>query len=71
MNKEELQQRIMQIDAEMTQLKANYAKLEGHMSEAQHWMSLLVQGEQILAPLAEEACNGEANNESAEQTPQE
>jgi hypothetical protein len=71
LNKEELQQRIMQIDAEMTQLKANYAKLEGHMGEAQHWMSLLVKGEEILAPLAEEANDGEAVDEVAEQTPQE
>ncbi len=45
MNKQEIQDRIIAINNEMTQLKANYAKLEGHLGEAQHWMSTLLKFE--------------------------
>ena len=39
MNKEILLDRIKQIDQEMQTYKANYAKLEGHLAEATHWLS--------------------------------
>lgn len=38
MNKIEIQARIEAINAEMTQMRTNYAKLEGHLSEARHWI---------------------------------
>ncbi len=41
MNKEQLQERITVISNEMAQIKAQYAKLEGHLQEATHWLSCL------------------------------
>ena len=38
MIKEMLQQRIQEINNEMTQMRANYAKLEGHLGECSHWL---------------------------------
>lgn len=45
MTKDELQLRIAQINNEMIQTKANYAKLEGHLGEAQHWLTELINKE--------------------------
>jgi hypothetical protein len=42
MNKEQLQERIGKINEEMIQVKATYAKLEGHLGEAQHWLTDLI-----------------------------
>lgn len=41
MTREEIEQRIATINNEMTLIKSNYAKLEGHLAEAQHWLSSL------------------------------
>ena len=38
MNKDEIQQRIDTINNQMQVLKANYAQLEGHLSEAKYWL---------------------------------
>ena len=38
MNKERLVERVQQINAELTQCRANYASLEGHLSECTHWL---------------------------------
>ncbi len=46
MTKDELQTRIAQINNEMIQTKANYAKLEGHLGEAQHWLTVAVDKEE-------------------------
>jgi uncharacterized protein YpuA (DUF1002 family) len=39
--KDEIQQRIETINNEMAQVRSSYAKLEGHLAEAQHWLSQL------------------------------
>lgn len=54
MNKEQIQDRINQINKEMIQTKANYAKLEGHLGEAQHW---------LIQAVKKEESNGEVNIE--------
>lgn len=48
MNKQDLENRIESITAELAQFRAHYAKLEGHLGEAQHWLSLINEGEKIL-----------------------
>ena len=47
-NKAELQERVATINAEIFQLKSNYAKLEGHLAEAQHWLSELIKSEEEI-----------------------
>lgn len=61
MNKQELEARIMQIDNEMTQLKANYAKAEGHLAECQHWMMELIKKETEEMVAQEKAANEEGD----------
>lgn len=51
MNKEQLQQRITKIHNELAICKAQQSKLEGHLSEAIHWLAQLEKAE---LPLAEE-----------------
>lgn len=38
MTKDELTARAGQINTEMIQCRANYAKLEGHLAEVTHWL---------------------------------
>ena len=45
MTKEELQDRIIAINNELTATKANQAKLEGHLAEAHHWLATLFKNE--------------------------
>ena len=42
MNIEDLQSRIVSLTSEMNQTKSNYAKLEGHLAETQHWLQKLI-----------------------------
>lgn len=74
LNKDELQQRIVAITNEMIQTKANYAKLEGHLAESQHWLTDLVtkeaeadkaEGSEPTEPMEQE--NGEIDEQGAEQ----
>ncbi len=46
MNKEELQQRIKNINDEMSAMRQNYAKLEGHLAENLHWLKQLEDADQ-------------------------
>ena len=41
-NKEQLNERIKTISDEMAVVKAQYAKLEGHLGEAIHWLTELL-----------------------------
>jgi len=41
LNKEKLQERIDTINNQMQVIKANYAQLEGHLAEANHWLNEL------------------------------
>jgi predicted nuclease with TOPRIM domain len=45
MTQQQLQERINLITNEMTQVRANYSKLEGHLAENQHWLSELIKKE--------------------------
>lgn len=75
MTKTELEQRIALIIREIEQNKANLVKLEGHMAEAQHWITEIVKAEAALnQPVentetlsTEHAENVEANIEGSEQ----
>jgi len=76
MNRELLEKRIMDIDKEMTQNKANQEILKGHFGEAHYWLGQLLKAEaeaqavtpqEQSNPTTEEQQNGEANNEPAEQ----
>jgi len=60
MDKEAIVERVAKIHAEMETCKATYAKLEGHLGEAQYWMKELHAKEQ-------EALE-EALDEAAEET---
>ena len=70
MDKHQLQARIEAINAEMVQLKANYAKLEGHLGECTHWLQETLKAELKAAGEAQgasqetqgENSNGEADN---------
>ena len=63
MNIEDLQRRAVDITNEMHMTKANYAKLEGHLAETNHWISELVKKEQEIKELE----NGESEHDNAEQ----
>jgi hypothetical protein len=68
MNKHEIQARIDIINNEMIQTKANYAKLEGHLDEARHWMAqAMKKEEQAQMENDKEHLNVEVNNEATEQ----
>jgi hypothetical protein len=43
MNLQEIENRIHAIKNEMDATKANFAKLEGHLQEANHWREQLLQ----------------------------
>lgn len=63
MNKEQIEERIKNIETEMQQVKAHYAKLEGHLLEAHYWLA-------YKAPEKSELhigeYDGEANNKTEE-----
>lgn len=67
LTKEMVQERIAKVQAEMEQTKANFAKLEGHLSEALHWLSELTKREEE----AKEADCGDVNDQEQEQATQE
>jgi hypothetical protein len=68
LNKLEIQSRIEAINMEMTQTKANYAKLEGHLGEAQHWLVEAIKKEtEAQVEKDKESLNVEANPETEEQ----
>lgn len=46
MTKEQIQDRINQINNELIQTKANIAKLEGHLGEAQYWLLQAIEKEE-------------------------
>jgi len=70
LNKEILAQRIEAITNEMTVLRANYAKLEGHLSECQHWVDALIKKEsELKAQSLQEIQDGQVNNQGTEQAP--
>jgi len=58
--KDELQSRIAAINNEMIQTKANYAKLEGHLGEAQHWLTEVIDKEN------KESADGQTNEQAEE-----
>jgi len=70
-NQELLQQRIIQIDQEMTQTKANYTKLEGHLAESQYWLGQLLKAQQdevdAEAKRLKELEDGQVNEQTEEQ----
>ena len=63
MNLEEIELRIKQISNEMTQTTALYAKLEGHLGEAQHWLSQLT-----CKDKPKEETNGQTDGENESKT---
>lgn len=63
MDKQQLQERIAAITNEMVQTKANYAKLEGHLGEAQHWLNDLIMKDAHQDLNAQGEQNGEANQQ--------
>ena len=65
--KEMVQERITKVQAEMEQTKANFAKLEGHLSEALHWLAELTKREDE----AKEADCDDVNEQEQEQPTQE
>ena len=42
-NKSDIEDRVLKIKTEMEQTKANFAKLEGHLAEAMHWLEIINQ----------------------------
>ncbi len=68
---DELQQRVITISNEMTLVKAHYAKLEGHLEEAQYWLTENTKIACESPNASEEKLDGEANNEGEGETPQE
>lgn len=42
-NKADIEDRVLKIKTEMEQTKANFAKLEGHLAEAMHWLEVINQ----------------------------
>ncbi len=45
MDKQQLQERIKNINDEMASMRQNYAKLEGHLAESLHWLKGIEQKE--------------------------
>lgn len=45
LTKQELQDRMVALTNEMGQVRANYAKLEGHLGETQHWLAAVIKKE--------------------------
>lgn len=64
LNKDELLGRIQQINVELVQCRANFAKLEGHLAECTHWLQEMEKSEK-------EVENDQVNDESAEQAVEE
>ena len=54
MDKELIQERIDTIKKEMEVTKSNFAKLEGHLGEATHWMATIEKSERDAAELVNE-----------------
>ncbi len=69
MDKQVLQERIAQINAEMMQLKSTYSQLEGHLKEANHWLMELITKEAQDELLSQGEDNGQANVVQEEQSP--
>jgi hypothetical protein len=54
MNKEDMRLRKIAIENEMQQYKNNYAKLEGHLAECNHWLAQMEAAENAMVPQDEE-----------------
>lgn len=73
MNKEDLQNRIITINKDLINMRANVLKLEGHLSEANHWLASIFKMEMTnennasaeIVPIRE-AGNDEVNIQSTE-----
>lgn len=65
MNKQQIEERISAITNEMAMLKANYAKLEGHLNEAQHWLMQLELKEKSTEETAETQESQESHPEES------
>lgn len=59
MTKEELQERIIAINQELVQTRANGTKLEGHLAEAHHWLATLFKAEIDVPAEPVEPCEQE------------
>lgn len=78
---QDLQQRIVAINDEMSQAKALYMKLEGHLAETHHWLGEIIRKAQektdaennaaVMDNVSGDEENGEIIDEGEEQTPQE
>lgn len=73
MNKEDLQNRIITINKDLLNMRANVLKLEGHLSEANYWLATIFKIEMDnentesaeIVPIRE-AGNDEVNIQGAE-----
>lgn len=63
MDKEQIELRIKNIQDEMQQVRAHYAKLEGHLVEAQYWLTFKPQK---VCELHVGEYDGKINNETEE-----
>jgi hypothetical protein len=63
LNKQQIQARIEAINMEMIQTKSNYAKLEGHLGEATHWLAELLAKEEE----SNKQLDGQVNDEASQQ----
>jgi hypothetical protein len=45
---QELQERIALLNRDLVQIRANYAKVEGHLDEAHHWLHQMQKGDHCL-----------------------
>ena len=70
MNKNELKARIAMITNEMQKVKDHFSKLEGHLTESQHWLMEIEKTEQSVQESIEnskEQENGDIDKQSEEQ----
>lgn len=67
MDIQDLQSRIIEINAEMAGLRTSYSKLEGHLAECHHWMGEIVRKKEEINQSAtmDNVENEEASEEDA------
>ncbi len=64
MDKDKIEERVKLITSELEQTKENYAKLEGHLAEAQHWLDKTIKNEAEEKLIISDNSNSIASDET-------
>jgi len=66
-NKKDIEDRVIKIKAEMEQTTANFAKLQGHLAEAMHWLEIINQVGAEFEKTLEAEKNVQASSQDTQQ----